>query len=143
MADLERLDTLAQRINREHRQVQAAFGKTLQHARRAGKLLVEAKERTPHGQWGPWLEANFEFTQRTAQNYMRVYSRWEEIQQNTKSNSDLTITSALGSLRAIAPPQEATITRERVEGPLQWPETIGLVQASPEGPEAGEEPVSR
>jgi Protein of unknown function (DUF3102) len=151
MAQLERRDTLAAlaaKINQEHRKVEAGkakvkaeFGKTLQHAKRAGKWLVEAKERTPHGQWGPWLEANFEFTQRTAQMYMEIYSRWEEIQQNTKSISDLTITSALASLRAIAPPQKADITRERVKDPPRWPsvEAPPLAKTQPASPRTYED----
>ena len=28
-------------------------------------------ERLPRGEWGPWLEANVEFTERTAQRYIR------------------------------------------------------------------------
>jgi Protein of unknown function (DUF3102) len=127
MAQLERLDTLAERINEEHRKVEAAMGRALQHARRAGKLLVEAKERTYHGEWLPWLKANFEGSERTAQMYMRVHSRWPEIEANTKSVSYLTLTGALG---AIGPPQEADVTRERFGGPLRWA-----------GVEAGEEPT--
>jgi hypothetical protein len=117
MAQLERLDTLAEQINEEHRKVEAAMANTLQHARRAGKLLLEAKERTHHGEWLSWLEANFKGSARAAQMYMRVHSRWPDIEANTKSVSDLTLTGALG---AIGPVQEADVTRERVEGPLPW-----------------------
>ena len=117
MAQLERLDTLAEQINEEHRKVEAAMANTLQHARRAGKLLLEAKERTHHGEWLSWLEANFKGSARAAQMYMRVHSRWPDIEANTKSVSDLTLTGALG---AIGPVQEADVTRERVEDPLRW-----------------------
>jgi hypothetical protein len=117
MAQLERLDTLAEQINEEHRKVEAAMANTLQHARRAGKLLLEAKERTHHGEWLSWLEANFKGSARAAQMYMRVHSRWPDIEANTKSVSDLTLTGALG---AIGPVQEADVTRERIEGPLRW-----------------------
>jgi len=110
------LDKLAKEINAEHRKVEAAMGDALGHARQAGKRLVEAKERTHHGEWLPWLEANFEGSERRAQMYMRVHSRWPEIEANTKSVSDLTLT---GALRAIAPPQEGAMTRERTEGPLR------------------------
>jgi Protein of unknown function (DUF3102) len=131
MAQLERLDTLAEQINEEHHKVEAAMGSALQHARRAGKLLIEAKERTHHGEWLPWLKANFEGSERTAQMYMRVHSRWPEIEANTKSVSDLTLT---GALREIGPPQEAAITRERFEGPLRW----AGVEAGEESTEARE-----
>jgi hypothetical protein len=59
MAQPERLDRLAQQINEEHHKVDVAVGKAqtamssaLLHAKRAGKLLVEVKERTRHGEWG-------------------------------------------------------------------------------------------
>jgi hypothetical protein len=131
----ERLGRLAQRINREHRQVQAAFGKTLQHAKRAGELLVQAKERTPFGQWGPWLETNFEGSERTAQNYMRVHPRWAEIEAKTKSVADLSLT---GALKALSPPQEATITRDQATAITREPVAGPLPGA---GVETGEEPT--
>ena len=52
------LVSLASDINREH---QFAFGKAreaLEHARRAGELLIQAKAGVPHGEWLPWLAAN-------------------------------------------------------------------------------------
>jgi DNA-binding Xre family transcriptional regulator len=142
-----KLDDLAQRINEEHRKVEVAMGNALKHARRAGKLLVEAKEGMPHGEWLGWLEANFEGSERVAQMYMRVHSHWAEIEANTKSVSDLTLT---GALRAIGPPEEDATTRERAQAPIRWegvevdeepaeprePETTELIQASPEGLEA-------
>ena len=108
--------------------------------------MVEAKERTPYGQWGPWLKANFEFHQRTAQLYMEIYSGWELLQQNAKSISDLSLTQAIGLLRAIDPPQEAAITqdqataitRELPAGPVQW---AGVEAAGEEPTEPAEEPT--
>jgi hypothetical protein len=40
----------------------------LEHYRRAGQLLIEAKksEQVPHGSWGRWLKGNFELSQVTA-----------------------------------------------------------------------------
>ena len=37
-----------------------------------GKRLIVAKEHVGHGDWGTWLEVNFEFTVRTAQRFMRA-----------------------------------------------------------------------
>ncbi len=149
----KKLDTLAEKINREHRRVESAVGSALEHAQRAGRLLIEAKERVKHGEWLPWLEENFEGSERVAQMYMRVHGHWPEIEAKTKSVSDLTLT---GALQSIGPPK-AEITRERAEGELRWagageePETttavempaterepgvIEQIQASPEGREA-------
>jgi len=42
-----------------------------EHYRRAGEMLIEAKEQVPHGRWTSWLTKNFDLSARTAQDYMR------------------------------------------------------------------------
>lgn len=37
-----------------------------------GRRLEEAKLRIPHGQWGEWLKNQVQFSERTAQNFMRI-----------------------------------------------------------------------
>ncbi len=37
-----------------------------------GRRLEEAKLRVPHGQWGDWLKNEVQFSERTAQNFMRI-----------------------------------------------------------------------
>ena len=37
-----------------------------------GKRLHEAKLTLPHGAWGAWLQNEVEFSERTAQNFMRI-----------------------------------------------------------------------
>lgn len=44
----------------------------MKHACEAGERLIQAKAMLPHGQWLPWLEANCEVSERSAQAYMRV-----------------------------------------------------------------------
>lgn len=46
-----------------------------------GKLLVEAKNAVPHGEWGCWLEENFEYSTSTANNLMRIYAEYGEEEQ--------------------------------------------------------------
>lgn len=48
-----------------------------------GKLLVEAKNAVPHGEWGGWLEENFEYSTSTANNLMRIYTEYGEEEQIT------------------------------------------------------------
>lgn len=43
-----------------------------------GKRLTEAKELVDHGQWGQWLQNNVNYSERTAQNLMRVYDSYGE-----------------------------------------------------------------
>lgn len=66
------LTTLAIQINQEHVNGEAAFKAGIQHALRAGELLLQAKALCPHGEWGQWLKDNCSFSERTAQAYMRV-----------------------------------------------------------------------
>jgi hypothetical protein len=41
------------------------------HYRRAGEMLIEAKDQVAHGAWTQWLTKNFELSQRQAQVYMQ------------------------------------------------------------------------
>lgn len=52
----------------------SAMSSTVHHAIRAGELLLEAKGRVGHGEWLPWLAANFEAGERTARRYMTIAS---------------------------------------------------------------------
>lgn len=38
-----------------------------------GRLLCEAKETVPRGEWGSWLETNVAYSDSTAQNFMKIY----------------------------------------------------------------------
>jgi hypothetical protein len=42
-----------------------------EHYRRAGEMLIEAKEQVSYGQWGQWLTKNFDLSSRQAQVYMQ------------------------------------------------------------------------
>jgi hypothetical protein len=92
------LDGLAQQIKSEYGQMMAACRAGVEHARRMGELLCQAKDRMAHGQWHGWLESNFGFTDRTAQRWMRLAARWPEIAAKCDSVSDLTVTKALAQL---------------------------------------------
>ena len=71
--NLPALDALADRINSEHEACHASMQKGLEHALKAGTLLLEVKAGLPHGEWLPWLGKNCpEVKKRTAQAYMRL-----------------------------------------------------------------------
>ena len=88
---------LAERINAYHHAAESHAGQVLANARAAGELLLEAKNTVRHGEWLPWLEVNFDGSQRTAHAYMRVARRWPVIEAaaNSQSTADLTIHEAL------------------------------------------------
>lgn len=41
-----------------------------------GRRLYEVKTMVPHGKWGEWLQANVDYSERTAQNLMAVYEEY-------------------------------------------------------------------
>ena len=70
-----------------------------------GRRLVEAKELLPHGEWLPWLKRETEFSERSAQDYMRVFKDYSASQlgmfgpeTNTQTFADLPISKALALL---------------------------------------------
>lgn len=88
-------------IRIEHEAACRAMRSGLEHARRAGALLNQAKAAVPHGQWLPWLAANCpDISLRVAQMYMRVAARWPELEAraNTKRVSHLSIRDAVALL---------------------------------------------
>ena len=75
---------LAAKINAEHAQAETAWRAGLEHARNAGELLLQAKGQCRHGEWLPWLKENVRFSERTAQAYMQVVKRWDELEAKRK-----------------------------------------------------------
>ena len=102
------LKSLAGRINDTHAAAGASFQAGVQRAMDAGRLLIEAKEKVGHGEWLPWLRANCEFSERTAQAYMRVAKRAGELEANPQRVADLPLREALALLTA-PQPQEPTV----------------------------------
>lgn len=64
--------SLAKQIQAEHEAAERDIRSALSHAVRAGELLIEAKAKVKHGEWGAWLAENFEFSQQWAAGYMRL-----------------------------------------------------------------------
>ncbi len=65
-----------------------------------GQRLIEAKEKVPHGEWGQYLAQEVEFSQSTANNFMRIYEEYGNGQEslfssNSKVLENLPYTKAL------------------------------------------------
>ncbi len=89
------LTSLADEIRVEVAAAEADWQSAVKHAITAGEKLTEAKALVNHGEWLPWLEANFDGSERTARNYMRLASNRQRV-------ADLpTVRDALATL---APP---------------------------------------
>lgn len=67
----------------------ALKNQTAQNIIQIGYKLIEAKEKLPHGEWGSWLENKVEFSQRTANQFMRIA---KEFGSNSEVLTDLGIT---------------------------------------------------
>ncbi len=95
--DLEEADLgeLAVIANKFHDEVEAAGTSMLVAAWSAGHTLRTAKERCEHGEWLPWLDANFHGSKRTAQVYMQIA---ENTQSAAHLDSALSIRAALDAI---------------------------------------------
>lgn len=69
-------------INKHHALAQRAAGEAVEHAREAGKLLLQMKAGMEHGQWLPWLAANVSVSERQARRYMRAAQGRPEIRKS-------------------------------------------------------------
>lgn len=76
----KRLAELADEANTALSQARNAWRGALEQARRCGAALLEAKriQGVRHGQWGPWLDKNFNGSRRTAREYARIARRWDD-----------------------------------------------------------------
>lgn len=59
-----------------------------------GRRLYEAKAVVPHGKWGEWLENNVDYSERTAQNLMRMYDEYGK-NGNPQAIAGLSLTQAV------------------------------------------------
>ena len=60
--------------NREHALARQSGESMIEHAILAGEALLKAKAKEKHGDWLPWLAANFDGSESIARRYMQVAS---------------------------------------------------------------------
>lgn len=63
---------LATIANTEHDLARSSADASVGHALRAGEALLAVKAQLAHGDWLPWLAANFSASERMAQRYMTI-----------------------------------------------------------------------
>lgn len=76
-----------------------------------GKRLMEAKDLVSHGEWGNWLKENVNYSQSTANNFMRLYKEYGNDQgslfttlTNSQTIMNLDVSKALAL--TVLPPEE-------------------------------------
>ena len=75
-----------------------------------GRRLIEAKDVLDHGEWLPWLEERVEFSERTANRFMRLAREWT----NPTTLSDLGASKALALLALPAGERDGFIAEAHV-----------------------------
>jgi hypothetical protein len=102
----KRLMAIAKTIAEAHKEFLALAGRSLAKAKGIGDLLVEAKSMVARGDWSAWLETYFPGSERSAQGYMRLSNRWDEIETKSAETADLTIDAAMKFLAKPKPEPE-------------------------------------
>lgn len=102
------IDDLIEIANKSAENVETNARMTISNADRCGRALIEIKKEIPHGKWLAWLGANFNYSQQTASDYMRIAEYG-----HARNLADAT--SVRHALRMIAEDPETT-RRERQSG---------------------------
>ncbi len=103
---------LAVSILAEHSACRSAVESALDHARRAGELLAEAKRRLPHGSFLPWVATRCQgLSVRSAQNYMKIARSWAQIEAKAQHDARLPLRLALALL---SEPTSKTVGESRL-----------------------------
>ena len=101
-------------VTAEIKELKQQFCKmALMYAVEIGRRLVEAKSVLPHGEWGKWLSEEVEFSQSTANDYMKLFEEYGNSQltffgavTNSQSFANLPYTKALKLLAVPAEERE-------------------------------------
>ena len=98
MSTTRQIETVEAQAPAEGRTIEAITGEILELKQRGGEVildigrrLLEAKGMLPHVEWLPWLNELVEFSERTAQKFMRLAQKWS----NPSALADLGATKAL------------------------------------------------
>jgi len=116
---LSRLDEITRTIRIEHAEFELSLRNSMERAIHIGKLLGEAKELVKHGEWGKWIEDNCRFGERTAQNFMRLHSKYPEIPK-AQLVADLNYKEALALLSEPKKPELEIYPNCEWMEKLQW-----------------------
>jgi len=104
-----RLDDLAREIKNQHNAASDLKKRGIEHARKAGQLLIDAKRQLKHGQWARWVSEHLrDVSVRTLQNYMQLAKLTEADAQRV---ADLSYRAALSVLAKSKADERATTDR--------------------------------
>ncbi len=127
---------IAKEINHIRSQTQKIL---LYNSIEIGRRLVEAKALLNHGEWGEWLEKSVDYSQRTANNLMKIFEEYGADQislldtnLNSQAFANLTYTQAIALLKVPSEERENFVE----ENPIEDMSTRELEKAIKEREEA-------
>lgn len=84
-----------------------------------GKRLTEAKAMVKHGAWGAWLKERVDYSQRTANNFMKIYHEYGKngLAEKSQALANLSYTQAL-ALIDLPEAERAKFAEERKAGEM-------------------------
>ena len=113
------IETVTSEIKNICQQAQAM---ALMYAIEIGRRLKEAKAILPHGEWGDWLKEKVEFSQSSANNFMRIFEEYGSDQinffgktANSQTLGNLPYTKALKLLAIPAEDRDEFVKENDVE----------------------------
>jgi predicted nucleic acid-binding Zn-ribbon protein len=111
--DIRTVTTEIKTITRQAQQMM------LTYAVEIGRRLMEAKELVPHGEWGTYIQNEVNFSQSTADNFMRLFKEYGNQQEslfslNSQAIENLTYTKALQLLAIPAEERAGFVERNNV-----------------------------
>ena len=82
-----------------------------------GRRLTEAKRIVKHGQWTKWLKERVDYSQRTANNFMKIYEQYGKsgLAEKSQSIADLSYTQALALLEVPTEQREEFAEKENAK----------------------------
>jgi hypothetical protein len=120
---------LAARINAEHDLAQSKEQQAVEHYRKVGLMLLNAKKGCAHGEWLAWLKKNVRFKERKARYCMELAKSapgadlvedWQKIRGRTENEGAENGEAADASADKLpaARPVKLVKCRDRGQGPL-------------------------
>lgn len=117
----------------------SAQNMALMYACEIGRRLTEAKSLLGHGEWMPWLEEKVQFSQSSANRFMRLYreygERVSELFSNSSTLANLSVSNAL-SLLALPENERESFVEEHDAEHLSTEEFKQLIRERDEALEA-------
>ena len=111
-------EELTEKANTLYQQMQLIGAVGIQMAADAGRCLTKIKERIGHGNWGDWCKRNLEFSERKAQNMMKLAAEMHEkngIFSNPQTFADIEISKVYALLAAPEEVQKAVLDDPKME----------------------------